>query len=151
MKPSPGTVAAAVVACGLATGCASLPGAAAPQASVPDTSGLTLQLSCQLGFVGSDNDYNTVPGTFTTVETAEDQQLGYSPAIKVTATNDNSVLVSASAVDVSLYDANGDLLGSTSVDLGVEGIAPGVTITNVGVNITTSDAASCKTTSYEQG
>lgn len=74
----------------------------------------------------------------------------YDVAVQATATNDNSVMVSASSVNVDLYDASGDLLGSTSVSLGVQGIAPGVKITDADINSAAPYAASCRAASYSK-
>ena len=122
-----------------------------PPGSSPVTPGATgpdLRLSCQLGYVGSDAGYNIIPSTFTTVEPVNE---GYNPAVEVTATNNNPVMVAAVSVNVNLYDADGDLLSTTTVGLGLQAIAPGVTVTDVAINIEAPSAVSCKPTTYYSG
>ena len=63
----------------------------------------------------------------------------------------NSATVPATGVNVELYDANGDDLTTVFVPLGLQGIAPGVTVTNVstpGAATIPANTASCQATTY---
>ena len=54
-------------------------------------------------------------------------------------------------MNVELYDANGDDLTTVFVPLGLQGIAPGVTATNVstpGAETIPANTASCQATTY---
>jgi hypothetical protein len=60
-------------------------------------------------------------------------------------------MVPANRVNVELYDANGDDLTTVFVPLGLQGIAPGVTVTNVstpGAETIPANTACCQATTY---
>ena len=60
-------------------------------------------------------------------------------------------MVPATGVNVGLYDANGDDLTTVFVPLGLQGIAPGLTVTNVsapGAETIPANTASCQATTY---